>query len=983
MPPTNFDDVVEAGDSPDRVEHLSFQGGMSMKVHDVRQGGMGVVYLGEISLPDGRSAPVAAKSIRQSLLLKPETRIAFLRETSIWAQLSGIPFVQPLLAVESLHGFAYLLTLRVEPDEDGAISLRDLIRLGPSGLPSAKIFEVALAVSTAMARAAIVVPELVHGDIKPDNILLLSGIPHVGDFGIAKAVQGDQTGRGLVGTLAYLAPEAFSGLLTVKSDLYAYGCMLYECLSGSLPFGDNSDVDVMRARHEAGCYPSLQCDRADKLRIEIAELAENCLRLSPDERPENFGVLAVRLYAFGMEHAPGVVDLVSRCCEASRTGGENPENLMAIEESRIEKLLQAGDPAAAVRSLEKIPEGARSPKLWMKAGSAYSLSGDDERALACFDRCSAATSDQELLTWCMSEKGLSLRRLGRHEEAIALYEDLIPRVGQEALLPVMGNFAGTLLDAGRIEDAVKWASWLIAKHRESPVAWMLLGQALRASGDFEKALTCFQRSIDRDPNAFLAQFEAAEIYQFEFGDLEHALAHLNAAFATGQHNPQLAARLLSVNMLLNRMEDVGGLLDALSRISKEVGNEITQMALEDVKKFMERFGEGKSDKESTTVPADCFNRQDGPNISNTPLVLETAILFEEGQKLPMIGCRAFVTSEMFAVDFYDQSTGDDYAASFGRCFAKFSRQIMVQFGNVHLRNSMLGMVHCTHCEFAILSNRDEDEKLLCRNCDKKGPVVFDRSPASLALVAACESKAGLTRNSVGDTPVLLSFWLPPGRIIEETRSLCAEEGWRSVGSDTLSPRTAAFLGRYYGATSSEEPSLQLIRELPAGEELYNGTPWSVQRVILAVHSRFGHCPSSSITLVPGITHYLEGSRESVYESICADLEKRPEDPESLAGLIELLAQNEIHRAGDLVAISLQLTNRDHPKLLAARGVYALRTGDLDAARQSLEEAKRRSPLDPTIRLNLIELWETLEMDEKAREEKAELRSIGFRLTLGP
>src|SRR5207302_5257250 len=109
---------------------------------------------------------------------------------------------------------------------------------------------------------------------------------------------------------------------------------------------------------------------------------------------------------------------------------------------------------------------------------------------------------------------------------------------------------------------------------------------------------------------------------------------------------------------------------------------------------------------------------------------ETAICFEEGNELPMVGCRAYLTSEMFAMDFYDRSVGEDYAASFGLCFAKFSRQIVVKFGDIHLRNSMLGMVRCTHCGFAILSNRSEREKLLCRICNKKGPVVFDRSPES-------------------------------------------------------------------------------------------------------------------------------------------------------------------------------------------------------------------------------------------------------------
>ena len=575
-----------------------------------------------------------------------------------------------------------------------------------------------------------------------------------------------------------------------------------------------------------------------------------------------------------------------------------------------------------------------------------------------------------------------------------------------------------------------YTNWLTDKYQDKPQAWLLKAQVLKRRSEFEPALRCFQRTIDRDPNSVLAHVEMAEIYQFEFGDLNRALSHLDVAFTTGEHDPLLVARLLSVNVLLDRREDVGGLLAALEQVPGAVRDEITRKFVADVKAFLGRFawrrddrgvasqspgcvGGGEEEKPSgpapdpepreprqepggdaptsmvparsgaDSPPASGRAAQDDSGVSNKPFVniLETAICFNEGNTLPMMGCRAYLTSEMFAVDFYDRSEGEDYAEKFGRCFAKFSRQIVVKFGNLHLRNSMLGMARCVHCGFVTLSNRSEDENLLCRMCDKKGPVVFDRSSESSALVAACESRAGLTRTPVGGTPVLLSFWVPPGEATEIVRRLCEDEGWRFVGNDTLSPQFATFLGHYIGARSSEEPSLQMIRELPAGEELYEGTEWSVQRVVLAVHARVGRYPSTSIMLPKGSTIYLEPNREKMRELIRGYLEQRLEDPEELARLIELVVQDDISRAGELVAFSRQLTkpNRDHPRLLAARGVYALRTGDTEVARQSLEEAKRRSPRDPWIRFSLAELWKALGMDDKFREEIDELRAIGFRL----
>jgi tetratricopeptide (TPR) repeat protein len=998
---TNFDRVVDPDDSPEAVKRLNFDSGLSMEVQETRQGGMGVVYLGEIVQPGCERAPVAAKTIRESLLLAPATRIAFQRESSIWAQLSGIAFVQPLLGVEKRNGFPYLLTLRVAPDENGVVSVRDLIRLGKDQMPPPKILKIALAVATAMAGAAKQVPNIVHGDIKPDNVLLLQGAPHLGDFGIAKAVGESEPHLGAMGTLAYLAPEAFTGSFTPKSDLYAYGCMLYECLSGSLPFGDAKDVEVMRVRHKAADFPPLRFGTSDVLLTEMAKIVEHCMRPDPDARPGNFGMLAVNLFALAVEHAPDVANLVSSFCELTGQLGKDPISQRLVVVPRVQNLLKAGDPDAAIRAVEQVPEAARLPELWLAVGTAHSLSGNDERALVCFDRCSSVTSDKELLTQCASEKGLSLRRLERYDEAIALYESLIARADNKLLLTVMGNYVATLLDVGRTEDAVRQGRWLVEKYRDRPEAWLLLGVALKASSDFEEALRCYHHAIDRNPNGVRALIGAAEIYQFEFGDLGRALSLLDAAFATGEHEPQLIARLLSVNMLLDRREDVAVLLKALGPAPEEIGNRITQMAMDDVKKYIDRFN-GENHESSAATPGnarrkskdgnlevsgakaespsrDDTDSQSSPDLSTKPFVLETAILMREGQPLPMIGCRAFLRSEMFVLDFYDRTADQDYAASFGSCFAKFTRQIVVQFGNLHLRNSMFGVAHCTHCGFLILTNRVENEKLLCRMCNQKGLVESDRSAVASKLVAACESKAGLARKSVGGRLILLSFWLPEGEVVQTVRKLCEQNGWRLITKDTLSTSMATILGRYYGASISDEPSLQMFQELPTSEELYEGTSWSVQRIILEVHSRVGRYPSSSIELPEGCSVYLEQNRQAVIRSIRADLEKQSDDPENLASLIHLVIEEDLIEAGRLLALSRQLSSRDHPRLLAARGLYALRTGDTEEARRLLEQAKRDAPLDTTIRLDLVKMWQHLGLQGKAEEEINELRAIGLRL----
>jgi eukaryotic-like serine/threonine-protein kinase len=95
---------------------------------------------------------------------------------------------------------------------------------------------------------------ILHRDIKPDNILLNEqGKVKITDFGIARVLGSARLTRDsrLVGTLEYLAPERVKGLEgDCRSDLYSAGAVLYELLTGHLPFEQDTDFELMRAQLE-------------------------------------------------------------------------------------------------------------------------------------------------------------------------------------------------------------------------------------------------------------------------------------------------------------------------------------------------------------------------------------------------------------------------------------------------------------------------------------------------------------------------------------------------------------------------------------------------------------------------------------------------------------------------------------------------------------------------------------------------------------
>src|SRR5215208_7243774 len=91
---------------------------------------------------------------------------------------------------------------------------------------------------------------LVHRDVKPANVLLdRDGHAYLTDFGITKQLGGASTDTGqMVGTLDYLAPEQIRGdPVDGRTDAYALGCVLYECLAGRAPFHRDTEAETMWA----------------------------------------------------------------------------------------------------------------------------------------------------------------------------------------------------------------------------------------------------------------------------------------------------------------------------------------------------------------------------------------------------------------------------------------------------------------------------------------------------------------------------------------------------------------------------------------------------------------------------------------------------------------------------------------------------------------------------------------------------------------
>jgi serine/threonine-protein kinase len=207
---------------------------------ELGRGAAGVVYRARAA--DGR--PVAVKVLDPALGSDEAFRARFAREIRVAREVRHSHLVR-IFDVGEAGGDPYLVLEYVAGG-----SLAD--RLGRERLEPKEVVRVVAEVAAGLD--ALHRRELLHRDVKPSNILLREdGSAVLTDFGLAKGAAYTVLTRPgeVLGTLDYMAPELVrGGEATPASDVYALGCVAFECLAGQPPFGDRSLIRVAAAHVE-------------------------------------------------------------------------------------------------------------------------------------------------------------------------------------------------------------------------------------------------------------------------------------------------------------------------------------------------------------------------------------------------------------------------------------------------------------------------------------------------------------------------------------------------------------------------------------------------------------------------------------------------------------------------------------------------------------------------------------------------------------
>jgi serine/threonine protein kinase len=372
-------------------------------VAELGRGGMGVVYKGHES---SLNRYVAIKVLADSLAHDEGVKERFLREARSMAALND-PHIIQIYFISEDEGQTYFVMEFVEGESLGSMLKRE----GKLSVEqSAKVIQqTAMGLSTAHDRG------VVHRDIKPGNLMINSrGAVKIADFGIALSnydLSKKLTTTGeFVGTPGYLSPEVCLGKpVDQRSDIFSLGIVMFEMLTGRMPFTDESPLGLMLevVKEE---IPDVREINAD-VDPEIARILDRMIAKDPAERYQNCHELVAELSAHPLVAKGGPIALKPKISTAAQTmiGQKTPVSGQPSLASTPRTPIGIAQNVANTRIT---PSGLPAPPIAASVGLQHQ---------SVLDRSTATTQRSSALPWAIA----AILLLGLAGAAYA-YRDRIP-----------------------------------------------------------------------------------------------------------------------------------------------------------------------------------------------------------------------------------------------------------------------------------------------------------------------------------------------------------------------------------------------------------------------------------------------------------------------------------------------------------------------------------------------------------------------------
>lgn len=522
------------------------------EIRKISKGGMGVVFF---CFDSENTSPVVIKTFQDKYLSDKNAVNRFEWEANSWVRLEKHRNIVEAHLVKKINGQLFIILEMITGDKMYGATLRGWIK--GKGLDLKTVLDFSIQFCHGMIHASSKFKEIgktfVHRDIKPENIMVASDKTlKITDFGLVKAFldnakesnlntgkefKGQFTGLGeICGTLPYMSPEQCLGLedIDTRSDVYSFGCVLYEMLTGKPPFEENK-VHKYIKRHLKKTPKELNNSRyniPDKLKTVVMK----CLEKERDNRYGDFSEMINTLKEIYFEYTGErfkeknsnaeltVSDFVNIGYSLSELGQKeaaitlfdkvlelDPENIYALN-NKAEVLSSIGKNSDAVHYCDRaIRIDPNFYHAWYNKGAALMEYPDDmcrsafaykedtsleriKKAIECYDQAIELNPSSEGI-W--ANKGFALIVLGNYEHGLKCYDHAL-QINPDCIY-ALNNKGTALAELGKFNEALKYLERAVKISPDYYSAIYNKGAALSALNRQKEAIACYEQLLLQNP----------------------------------------------------------------------------------------------------------------------------------------------------------------------------------------------------------------------------------------------------------------------------------------------------------------------------------------------------------------------------------------------------------------------------------------------------------------------------------------------------
>ena len=949
---------------------------------------MGEIYL--CVATEGDRLPVALKSFPRRFLFDPAKRRAFQRECAVAIRASLAIGVLPVYGLQIFDGRPFIAMQAVLPGPRGEVSLRDLLRNGPLSLAEAAFF--ARFIARALASTGQVVPGLIHGDLKPENLLMVLGIPYIADFGIAQ-LAATQPGGDTLGTPEYRAPEADdpNADLSIAADIYSYGVILTEMLTGRRPQRGKAAAVV---------------DTDPTVRL-LLDLAEQCRISDPAGRPTDFTAITDILDRI----VPGIKWPAPETAIGIWAVGYKPM-LNALRRSRVaQELLHLQEYDMVLDYVAATAEDSRDWVLWTSQGTALSLTGRDEEALVSYERAYRTVDETAVeLTWQISlEAAASLKRLRRFDEAEQALNRLIETAPDEKLMSfAVGNLAALYIDTRRHDAAEILLHQLAAKFPENTTVLANYAVLRREAGDTSGAADLLRQAIRADPGNPELHDRLARQLMDELGLIREAAAAFDRALDCGSLDAEVMFRALACALVLG---DVVRHESLRSQIASAFGPDVAAVAEEEARVvafwLTRKFGgpEGPAAGDLPPAIARALHAiglsdplTDNPPVENPPhppwlgshgvpsaeAASDARREDGAGREFWHLQCRLAVSGFMY-IDVYGPFDAPDYIEQFLAMLqhGQGAQAQASQLGNVQIADTPFLLLRCPKCSAELASNRLEGSSLTCQRCRATVPVIPQPEPTLDPLRSRLAEALGMAAEFDGWELLLVLQPAPalPDVMIRKLTALLEQYAVTAIPTTHSGALITFGDGISRGLFRTDLPWLAGVWRYPPGSVgSSEKTPEMISRLIDEARRMLIPAQLSSISCQYDVTS--DDAHILIMQNRLAELEDRLRARPSTQADASLWVQlgyftgRQDLTAGARCAQAATAADPAYPPSWHLLGEVRLAQGDPQGALRALERAHQLDPGNGYTCRILALCYGQLGRDTEARAMEIRARSLG-------